>query len=72
MGQWGSFVYCRIGLGLGGRILVAASSAYHLPRLIITYQSVLELGILIGPSEPLVPQLRSTIEVDRGNDFHIT
>lgn len=37
-----------------------------------TYQSVLELGILVGPSKPLVPQLRSAIEVDRGNDLHIT
>ena len=39
---------------------------------VMTYKSVLELGILISSTQPLIPQLRPAIQVDGSDDFHIT
>jgi len=38
----------------------------------MTYKGILELGILISSTQPLIPQLRPAIQVDRSDDFHIT
>ena len=45
---------------------------HNFVKQVMTYKSVLELGILIGSTQPLVPQLRPAIQVDRSDDFHIT
>lgn len=39
---------------------------------VMTYKSVLELGILISPTEPLIPQLRPAIQVNGSDNFHVT
>lgn len=48
------------------------ASAFRLrERMEMTDERILDISIDIDTSQPLVSQIRSTVQVDRGDDFHV-